>query len=152
MVHETIVESVKDAITVGSIIIESAESEIVWLFPAPMLAMAAQYNLKSRGLMQKGGRVRGITTSSSPYAETVSVLLDIGVDVRHIENDNGSFLLVGDKSQSISSTNFNVKDLSLDDKIVAFWTDDPDYAEYLLSSFDTAWAEATDAQKRIREF
>ncbi|MFZ0925029.1 MAG: hypothetical protein WCE82_05645 [Halobacteriota archaeon] len=152
MVHETIVESLKDVITVCSSIIESAEIDIAWLFPAPMLAMAAQYNLKSRGLMQKGGRVRGITTISSPYAETVSVLLDIGVDLRHIENDIGSFLLVGDKSQSISSTNFNVKDLSLDDKIVAFWTDDPDYAEYLLSNFDIAWAEATDAQKRIHEF
>ncbi len=152
MVRETIVESVKDAIAVGSTIIESAEREIAWIIPAPMLVMAAKYNVKAKSLIQKGGRVRGITTISSPYVETVSELIDNGEAVRHIEIYTGSFMLVGDKSQSISSIHLNVEDLSLDDKIVAFWTDDPDYAEYLLSSFDIAWAEATDAQKRIREF
>jgi hypothetical protein len=151
MVSETIIESVKDAIAVGSNIIESAEKEIAWLVPAPMLVMAAQYNVESECLIQKGGRVRGITTISSPYLETVSELLDIGVDVRHIEDYTGSFMLVGDKSQSISSVHLDVEDLSLDDKIVAFWTDDPDYAEYLLSSFDMTWAEATDAQERIKK-
>ena len=71
MVRETIVESVKDAIAVGSTIIESAEREIAWLIPAPMLVMAAKYNVKAKSLIQKGGRVRGITTISSPYVETV---------------------------------------------------------------------------------
>ncbi len=152
MVRGTIVESVKEAIAVVSGVIESAEREIAWLLPAPMLVMAAQYNVGSKGLIQKGGRVRGITTISSPYVKTVSELLDTGVDVRHIENYTGPFMFVADKRQSISSIHLNVQDISIDDKIVAFWTDDPDYAGYLLSSFDTVWAEATDAQKRIHEF
>jgi hypothetical protein len=152
VVSETIVESVKDAIAVSSTIVESAEKEIAWLLPAPMLVMAAQYNVKSKGLIQKGGRVRGITTISSPYVETVSELLEMGEEVRHIENYTGSFMLVADKSQSISSIHLDVQDLSLDDKIVAFWTDDPDYADYLLSNFEMVWAEATDAKKRIHEF
>jgi hypothetical protein len=117
-----------------------------------MLVMGAQYNVGSKDLIQKGGRVRGITTISSPYVKTVSELLDAGVDVRHIENYTGSFMLVADNSQSISSIHLDVQDLSIDDKIVAFWTDDPDYAGYLLSSFETVWAEATDAKKRISEF
>jgi hypothetical protein len=116
MVSETIIESVKDAIAVASSIIESAEREIAWLLPAPMLVMGAQYNVRSKGLIQKGGRVRGITTISSPYVKTVSELLDIGVDVRHVENYTGSFMFVADKSQSISSIHLNVQDLSIDDK------------------------------------
>jgi len=152
MVRETIIDTVKDAIAVTSTIIESAERELAWLLPAPMLVMGAQYNIKSKGLIQKGGRVRGITTISSPYVETVRELLDMGVDIRHLENYTGSFMLIADKSQSISSIHLNVEDLSLDDKIVAFWTDDADYAEYLLANFETVWAESTDAQKRINEF
>jgi hypothetical protein len=70
--------------------------------------------------------------------ETVRVLFDIGGDIRCVENDTSSFMLVRDESHSISSTNFDVKDLTLDDKIVAFWTDDPEYAGYILSSFDIA--------------
>jgi hypothetical protein len=152
MVRETIIDTVKDAIAVTSTIIESAESELAWLLPAPMLVMGAQYNIKSKGLIQKGGRVRGITTISSPYVETVRELLDTGVEMRHLENYTGSFMLIADKSQSISSIHLNVEDLSLDDEIVAFWTDDADYAEYLLANFETVWAEGTDAQQRILEF
>ena len=129
MVTETIVESVKDAIAVASTIVESAEKEIAWLLPAPMLVMAAQYNVQSKSLIQKGGKVRGITTISSRYVETVSKLLESGVDVRHTQNYTGSFMVVADKSQSVSAIYLNVEDISLDDKIVAFWTDDPDYAD-----------------------
>jgi hypothetical protein len=152
MVRETIIDTVKDAIAVTSTIIESAERELSWLLPAPMLVMGAQYNIKSQGLIKKGGRVRGITTISSPYIETVRELLNTGVEMRHLENYTGSFMLIADKSQSISSIHLNVEDISLDDKIVAFWTDDADYAEYLLANFETVWAEGTDAQKRILEF
>jgi hypothetical protein len=45
----------------------------------------------------------------------------------------------------------NAQDLSLNDNIVAFWTENPDYAAYLLSSFESTWAEATNAQKRMEE-
>ena len=152
MVKETIIETVKDAIAVTSTIIESAERELAWLLPAPMLVMGAQYNIQSKGLIQKGGRVRGITTISSPYVETVRELVATGVDMRHLENYTGSFMLIADKSQSISSIHLNVEDISLDDKIVAFWTDDANYAEYLLANFETVWEESTDAQKRINEF
>jgi hypothetical protein len=153
MTSGTIIETVKDAIAVASTIIESAEKEVYWLVPASLLVLAAQFNLndKSRALMQKGGHERGITEISSFYVEAVSALIDIGVDIRHMERYSGAFMVVGDNRQSISSIDINAQDLSLDDKIVAFWTENPDYAAYLLSGFDRTWAEATDAQKRIEE-
>jgi hypothetical protein len=61
------------------------------------------------------------------------------------------FFLVGDKKQSISSIHVNVEDLSLDDRIVAFWSETPTYAEYLLTHFDQAWAQGVGAQDRLNE-
>jgi hypothetical protein len=153
MTNGTIIESIKDAIAVASTIIESAEKEVSWLVPAPLLVLAARFSLneKSNMLIKKGGRVRGITQISQSYVGVVSELIDIGICVRHVELYSGAFMVVGDCTQSISAIDVNVKDLSLDDKIVALWTENPDYAEYLLSSFDRTWAEATDAQKRIQE-
>jgi hypothetical protein len=60
-------------------------------------------------------------------------------------------MLVGDKRQSISSINVNMEYLSLDDPLVAFWTDDQAYADFLIATFETAWNKAADAEKRIRE-
>jgi hypothetical protein len=153
MTSGTIIESVKDAIAVASTIIESTEMKVSWLVPAPLLVFAARFSLleKSRVLIQKGGRARGITEISPPYVEVVRELIDIGTGVRHVEQYTGAFMVVGDSRQSISTIGVNVADHSLDGKIIAFWSADPDYAAYLLSSFDRTWAEATDAQERIQE-
>jgi hypothetical protein len=147
----TIITSVKDAIAVAIGIIESAEKEVLWLVPAPLLVLAARYeiNEKLKLLMQKGGRVRGITAISSPHIEGVRELLESGQEVRIMQNYSGIFMLVGDKSQSISSMNVVKEDLSLDDRIAAFWTDNREYAAYLLSAFDTVWAGSTDAQEEL---
>jgi hypothetical protein len=45
----------------------------------------------------------------------------------------------------------NTVDVSLDDPLVAFWTDDQAYADFLIATFETAWNEAVDAEKRVRE-
>jgi len=59
-------------------------------------------------------------------------------------------MLIGDKKESISSINVNTE-FSLDDPIVAFWTDDQAYADFLTATFEAAWNEAVDAKKRIQE-
>jgi hypothetical protein len=150
----TIIESVKDAIAVASGIIESAEKDLAWLVPAPLLVIADKYNLKekSKVVMQNGGRIRGITSISSPYVDAVRELVFAGEEVRSVQNYSGVFMLIGDKNQSISSIKVLAEDLSLDDKIIAFWTDNVDYVEYLLSIFETVWQEATDAQEVLSAF
>jgi hypothetical protein len=152
MAKGTIIESVKDALAVGSTIVESATSEIAWLLPPAMLVFAAQYSIhdKSITLVQRGGRVQGLFRISSPYVGLARLLLDGGEDVRHIEHREGVFFLVGDKKQSISALHINPDDLSLDDHIVAFWSEDPSYAEYLLSDFESAWLESVDASETIK--
>ena len=66
-------------------------------------------------LIEKGGHVRGITKVSGTYLDPVRKLLDNGEEVRHIDQYQGAFMLVGDKKESISSINVNIEDPSLDD-------------------------------------
>jgi hypothetical protein len=153
MAKGTIVESVKDALAVGSGIIESAEKEVAWLLPPNLLVFADQYDItsKSKKLIENGGRVRGVFHISSSYVELARSRLDIGENVRHVDQYDGLFFLVGDKTQSISSIHVNQEDLLVDDPVVAFWSEEPAYAEYLLSNFERAWTQGVDAQERIQQ-
>jgi hypothetical protein len=156
MVYKTILENVKDVIAAGSSVVESATNEIIWLLPLQMLVFARQFGLtdKSKVLIERGGRVRGITQISETYLRVMRELLDIGEDVRHVDQYRGEFMLVVDKRESISSIPqqiVDIGDLSLDERVVAFWTDDPSYAEYLTTTFEASWKEAVDATKHIEE-
>jgi hypothetical protein len=153
MAKGTVVSSVKDTLAVGSNIIESAESEVVWLLPPALLAISVHYDIpeKSKMLIEKGGRVRGIFCISSPFIELARLLLENGENLRHIDQYEGVFFLVADKKQSISSMHVDAENLTLDGEIVAFWSEDPTYAEYLLSNFEPAWERGVDAQERILE-
>ena len=153
MAKGTIVTSVKDALAVGSNIMESATNEIVWLLPPEMLVFSVHYGLpeKSKTLIEKGGQVRGIFRISSPFIELARLLMDIGENVRHVDHYEGVFFLIVDKKQSISSMHVDTEDLALDDEIVAFWSEDPNYADYLMSSFEPAWKQSIDAQQRVRQ-
>jgi hypothetical protein len=152
MAERIIIESVRDALAVGSNIIEAAEKEVVWLLEPAILALSFQFSIpkKSKMLIEKGGRVRGITKISGTSLDIVRKLLNNGEELRHIDQYEGAFMLIGDKKQSISSINVNTE-FGLDDPIVAFWTDDQAYAEFLAATFEAAWSEAVDAEKRVRE-
>jgi hypothetical protein len=102
-------------------------------------------------LIEKGGRVRGITKISGAYLDPVRKLLDSGEELRHIDQFPGVFMLVGDNKESISSMNINAENLTLDDPTVALWTDNKAQAEFLMATFETAWNKAVDAKKRLRE-
>jgi hypothetical protein len=155
MVYKTILENVKDVVAAGSSVVESATNEIIWLLPPQMLVFARQFGLtdKSKMFIKKGGRVRGITQISAPDVRVVRELLDIGEDVRHIDQYRGEFMLVVDGRESVSSIPqqiVDIGDLSLDERVVAFWADDPSYAEYLTTTFESTWKEAVGNQAHGR--
>lgn len=45
MSNGTIIKNVKDAIAIGSEIVESAENEVIWLAPRPTLVYASQFGI-----------------------------------------------------------------------------------------------------------
>ena len=153
MADGTIITSVTDALAVCSNIIESANNEVVYLSPPSLLVLGSQFSIdeKTKMLVQREGHVRGITDFSYPYIEEVRKGLDIGVDVRHISHYQGIFLLMGDRKESISSVSINAESLSIDTPLIALWSDDPIYSEYLMSTFEIAWEQSIPAAERIEE-
>ncbi|HYA33310.1 MAG TPA: hypothetical protein VEG65_04875 [Candidatus Bathyarchaeia archaeon] len=153
MVREVIIHTVKDALAAGSTVIESAQRELVWLLPPNYLDFSFQYRIpdKSKALIERGGRVRGITRITEADLEQVHRLLDNGEELRHIDQFPGPFLMIGDDRDSISSMNVNAERLQLDDPTVAFWTDNKAQAEFLKATFESVWNNAVDAKKRLQE-
>jgi len=92
--------------------------------------------------IQKGGYIRGVSDISYPYIDAVREHLDIGKDVRHYDQYEGIIFLVGDKIESISSIVVDAESLSIDGSAMAFRTDDPTYAEHLISTFEPLWEQA----------
>ena len=153
MTNGTIITSVTDALAICSNIVESANSEVVYISPPSLLVLASQFGLVERAklFMQKGGRARGIADFSYPYIKEIRGWLDIGADVRYFPQYQGIFMLVGDGRESISSMSVDVESLSIDTPVVALWSNDPTYAEYLVSIFEIAWEQSIPAAQRIEE-
>lgn len=83
--------------------------------------------------------MRGITYVADPYIETVRELVKAGADIRFTRQNPRQFMLIGDDKESISSVYIEPEHLSLESPITAFWTSDPDYAQWLLSAFEAEW-------------
>jgi len=152
MSNGTIIRSVTDAIAVVSQIIESAENEVAWLVPRPSLFYALQFGIieQSKMLIQHGVRMRGIVDFSYPYIDAVRKLLDTGQEVYHVYNYQGMFMVIAD-AKSISSMSIITESFSIDSPILALWSDDPTYAEYLMSTFERVWEHSVPAAQRIEE-
>jgi hypothetical protein len=153
MTDRTIITRVPDALAVCSNIIESANNEVVYISPPSLLVLGSQFSIdeKTKLFIQRGGHVRGIADFSYQYIVEMRKGLDIGVDVRHVSQYQGIFMLVVDRRESISSMSIDAESLSIDTPIVALWNDDPTYAKYLMSTFEMAWEQAVPAAQRIEE-
>jgi hypothetical protein len=95
--------------------------------------------------------VKIVTDVSYPYIESVQQHLDIGVDGRHFDQYCGIYFAVFDRKICTSAINFDFTRASLDQPISMLWTDDPTYAEYLVSTFELLWEQAAPAAQHIEE-
>lgn len=148
----TIIKSITDVIAVVSQIVESAENEVAWLVPGLFLVYAQQFGIieQSKMLLQTGVRIRGIVNFSYPYIDRIQKLLDTGLDVYHADYYLGMFMIIAD-TKSISSMSIIPESLSMDSPIVAFWSNNPTYAEFLMSVFEQVWGQAIPAAQQIEK-
>lgn len=77
-------------------------------------------------------------------------LSDVGEEVRHY-GGRGILFAVFDRKSSVNAINVDIERISLDEPITAIWTDDPKYAEYLISTFEMLWERSVPAAQRIEE-
>jgi len=153
MANGKILTSIMDTLAVCSNIIESADSEVSILSPPSLLVLSSKFGLResTKMLILKEASVRCIADFSYQYIEELRELLDYGIDVRHAPQYRGIFMLVGDRRESISSMSIDVENLSIDAHLVALWSDDSTYAEYLLSTFKIVWEQAIPGAQQLEE-
>jgi hypothetical protein len=149
----TVITSVKDVIAVVLNIFESAKHEIVFITPDSVMNLAGNYETmqSAERFLKNGGTVRGIVPILRENVERVRKRLDFGEDLRHSDQFHEIFMIVGDKKQSLSAINLGVQEYTLDTPITAFWSESPNYAEYLLASFENVWSQAVPAEEWIQE-
>jgi hypothetical protein len=153
MAHGFIINSVKDALAAALSIFESEQKEVAWLVPPSVYSLATALGLfeAMRAFVKRGGVSRGIVFVSGENVDEIRMSVASGEDIRHSDAVPEVFMCVGDKQKSVSALNIGVAEYTLDTPVAAFWSEDPTYAEYLLTAFETAWAQAMPAQVRIEE-
>ncbi len=149
----TVVSGVEDTVAAVTEIRKSAKDEVIWIVHPSLLTLSFDYDILelAKRFIRDGGVIRGVTTISRDSLDTVRAVLNIGEDVRHSDSLSEVFMYIGDLQHSISSINVGVNEYMPGTPLICFRSDDPTYAEYLLTSFENAWAYATPAEKRIQE-
>ena len=141
-----------DVLTLILSTMASTETEWVAVMPAITLSfhsyMVAEEDIK---FIDRGGKIRFIADITYPHVEAFQQHLNAGIDIRHFDKYAGLLFFVFDRKISMSAIRADLKRVSLDEPVSVLWTDDPVYAEYLLSTFELLWKHTVPAAQRIEE-
>ena len=149
-----ILKNIKEIIAV--LLSTSVEKELLFIIPGEMCGFLSLYisvdeSKKFTDWMERGGHVRGITDISYPIIEGVQMLLDNGARLRHYDNYRGIYFSVADRKHCLSAINTDARSYSLDEPVKTLWSDDPNYANHLVSTFELLWEQSVPAAQRIEE-
>jgi len=146
-----IIKSIKELVAAAIPLVDLMQEE--WLVATPGLATVVAslfgVNDAAAAFIRRGGKVRTIVDISYPVIDNVRELLNIGEEVRHIDQ-HGVMFVVFDRKHSMTAIH-NPTHVSLSAPMTALWTDDPDYATYLASTFEMLWDRGIDAEERIQQ-
>ncbi len=147
-----IVKSVKELIGLAMPTLTTTVDEWTSVLPAIFFVVSSLYTIEDmKKFIARGGKIKSITDISYEYVDSIQQHLDIGIDVRHFDKYTGIMFSVFDRKISVSAINADIKRISLTEPLTALWTDDPTYAEYLMSTFALLWEQAVPAAQRITE-
>ncbi len=146
-------KTLRDIVQTTAHIIQSTEQEFLCVIHENGLVAASLFNINGfvRELNERGGKTRGIGHIAHSTIPLVQELLAIGVDARHIDGYDGLYYGVFDRKHCVSAINVNFRHVRLDEPATMLYADDPVYAGYLASTFETLWKQAIPAEQRIQE-
>ena len=147
-----IIKSIKELTAVMLPVINSLHEDWTMLLPAVAAVIGAQFGVDEAAyeFVKRGGRVRMMINISYPIAKITQGYLDNGIEVRHFGQEGINFTIF-DKRICISAISADVTRISPNESIAALWTDNPTYARYLMSTFETLWKQSIPAAERIEE-
>jgi sugar-specific transcriptional regulator TrmB len=146
-----IIKSVKELVGVAIPLLDSMKEE--WFAAAPALAIvvASLFGITDAlaAFIQRGGTVKNLVDISYPVIDHVRELLNIGSEVRHID-EHGVMFTVSDGKYSLTAIHI-AESASLNAPLTVLYSDDPVYARYLRATFEMLWKQAIPAEERIQE-
>ena len=148
-----ILKSIREVNSTAIPVMLSAKDEYVWLSNRQGVEFGEAFGFfeAEKEFIERGGEIRGITDISYRLIDLIRHLLDIGSDIRHFGNYRGAYFGVFDKKYCISAINIDVQRVTLDESISMLDTDDPVFADYLISTFEMVWEQAVPAEERIQQ-
>ena len=148
-----ILKSIKEVIGTALPVILSAEEEFLWLSNLQGVELGEIFGIidAEREFIERGGQCRGIADVTYRLTGIIRHHLDIGADVRHFAGYRGSYYAIFDKKHCFSAINIDVNNLKLDEPLSMLYTNDPVYADYLISTFEMIWKNSVPAEQTIKE-
>jgi sugar-specific transcriptional regulator TrmB len=148
-----ILKSVKEVIGVALPVMLSAKEEFLWLSPREGVEFSEVFGIleAEKEFIEREGECRGMTDVTYRVVDIIRYHLDIGANVRHFGDYRGAYFGVSDKKHVISAINVDIQHLGLDEPLSMLYTDDPVFADYLVSTFEMFWKQAVPAEERIKE-
>ncbi len=148
-----VIKSIKELVAVMLPILTAMDEEWVYAVPSGAAVLGYQFGMweAAREFTERGGRIRGIMYDI-PYSTAVILkeFLASGVELRYLGRE-GLIFTIFDRAKTISGISGDVVYRSFKQPLTALWTDDPTYARYLMSTFETLWEQSTPAAERIKE-
>jgi sugar-specific transcriptional regulator TrmB len=143
-----ILKNIKEVIGTALPVFVSAEEEFLWLSNREGVEFSQVFGIleAEREFIERGGKCRGITDVTYRVIDIIRYHLDIGADVRHISDYRGAYFRIFDRKYCISAINVDIQHLKLDEPLSMLYTDDPVFADYLVSTFDMFWKQAAPAE------
>ncbi len=148
-----IIKSVKEIAAASISNLTSEKKDLVFVLPRSQIIMGSLYGISeaSKTFIEQGGRIRCILDITPSIIDLAQEFLDIGYDARHFDNYRGIYFGVFDRKISTTGINVNTERVSLDAPLLILWSDDPTYANYLVSTFELLWEQSIPAAQRIEE-
>ncbi len=148
-----IIKSGKEIATVSISSLTSDKKDLVFVLSQKEIMAGSLFGVSeaSKTFIEQGGRIRCILDITPAIIDSAQEFLDIGYDVRHFDNYRGIYFGVFDRKFSESGINVDIEHVSLDAPLSLLWSDDPTFANYLVSTFELLWEQAVPAAQRIEE-
>jgi sugar-specific transcriptional regulator TrmB len=134
-------------------LIQSAQHEVAIVNTANGFYRFSRFEIMDDAIAmaQRGVEVRAIVTTDAPYVDEFQCAEAGGVQIRQYNKYVGVRFLVVDRRQTITPISSRDEAFALDVDDSAFWTNEREYAEQLMATFEMLWPEATEISKSLVE-
>jgi sugar-specific transcriptional regulator TrmB len=132
-------------------LVSTAEARITFISSLTGLSILSTSGILEHCInaVDRGVRVKFITEVLSKNVSSVREALAGGIEVRHYDDYSGMRYLVSDTRESLTTITFDALRHGKDATDTAFWTNSPEYAQYLEASFALLWGGGVEATQRV---